>query len=163
MSMEKCARVLVLGVVVCLAATAVGADKVHELLPKYGLPAGLLPDAVKSYTLSDDGAFEIQLSSSSCYVHFPSNLVYLDSTITGTLSYGRLSNLSGIQAKKLFVWVTVTGIVAHPDQNTVEFQVGFLSQSLPDSEFQTIPRCKSSVACRGAPAILSQPHLLSDS
>ncbi|KAJ1691866.1 hypothetical protein LUZ63_016021 [Rhynchospora breviuscula] len=157
--MEKCARLLMTAAVVVLSlaasATPIGADKVHDLLPKYGLPAGLLPDAVKSYSLSDDGTFEIQLSSSSCYVHFPSNLVYLDSTIKGDLSYGRISNLSGIQAKKLFLWVTVTAIVAHPDQNSVEFQVGFLSQSLPDSEFQSIPRCKSSVACRGAPNLLS--------
>ncbi|KAJ3687234.1 hypothetical protein LUZ61_016398 [Rhynchospora tenuis] len=145
-----------------LAPTPIRSDEVHDLLPTYGLPAGLLPDAVKSHSLSDDGTFEVQLTS-NCYVHFPTNLVYFSSTIKGKLSYGQISDLSGIQAKKLFVWVTVTGIVAHPDQNNVEFQVGFLSESLPASEFQSIPPCKSSVSCRGASAILSQANLVSES
>ncbi|XP_073140144.1 uncharacterized protein [Henckelia pumila] len=31
---------------------------VYELLPKYGLPSGLLPDSVTNYTLDQDGNFE---------------------------------------------------------------------------------------------------------
>ena len=114
---------------------------VHDLLPLYGLPKGLLPDNVNSYSLSaDDGDFEIELDS-TCYVHF-SKLVYYDKKIKGKLSYGKVSGVSGIQAKKGFLWVSVSGIVAHPSSDTVEFQVGFLSEELPVSEFEKIHTCK---------------------
>lgn len=152
--------VAVVLLVLVVAPSPIRCDTAHDLLASYGLPKGLLPDAVKSYSLSDhaddDGgrSFEVQLRS-SCYVHFPSNLVFYDATIRGKLSYGRISDLSGIEAKKLFIWVSVTGIVAHPDKDAVEFQVGFISESLPDSDFQSVPGCKSSAGCRGAAALLS--------
>ncbi|XP_022153277.1 uncharacterized protein LOC111020803 [Momordica charantia] len=113
---------------------------VHELLPQYGFPKGLLPSNVKSYTLSDDGSFEIELES-ECYVKF-SLLVYYDKKIKGKLSYGSVVDASGIQAKKLFLWVSVTGIKANPAEGTIDFFVGFLSETLSAQQFQKIPGCK---------------------
>ncbi|KAJ6827621.1 uncharacterized protein M6B38_366965 [Iris pallida] len=124
-----------------------GGPTVHELLPKYGLPVGLVPDAVESYTLSSNGEFEIRLSS-PCYVHF-SSLAYYGRTIRGRLSYGAISDLEGVQAKKLFLWVSVTGMVAHPDTGVIEFQVGLLSQSLPYSEFLEVPKCSAKSCHKG--------------
>ena len=114
---------------------------VHDLLPLYGLPKGLVPDNVKSYSLSDDGDFVIELKS-TCYVHFESRLVYYDKKIRGKISYGEVSDASGIQAKKAFIWVSVTGIVAHPSRDSIEFKVGFLGEELPASEFEKIPVCR---------------------
>ncbi|KAJ6819692.1 uncharacterized protein M6B38_400795 [Iris pallida] len=124
-----------------LSSSEGGGPTVHELLPKYGLPVGLVPDAVESYTLSSNGEFEIRLSS-PCYVHF-SSLAYYGRTIRGRLSYGAISDLEGVQAKKLFLWVSVTGMVAHQDAGVIEFQVGLLSQSLPYSEFLEVPKCSA--------------------
>ncbi|KAK8677084.1 hypothetical protein V6N13_142640 [Hibiscus sabdariffa] len=81
---------------------------VHDLLPSYNLPKGIVPDNVKSYTLSPTGEFTIELES-SCYVHFD-ELVYYEKTIRGKLSYGAVHDVSGIQAKMLFLWLPVTGI-----------------------------------------------------
>ncbi|OVA20687.1 Protein of unknown function DUF538 [Macleaya cordata] len=120
---------------------------VHDLLPQFGFPKGLLPDAVKSYSLSDNGDFEVELDR-PCYVHFD-NLVYYDKKISGKLKYGVISDVSGIQAKKLFVWVTVTGIEVDSDSYFIEFHVGFLSEKLPAEQFQNIPTCKSK-ACHGS-------------
>ncbi|KAG2536010.1 hypothetical protein PVAP13_9NG152400 [Panicum virgatum] len=117
-------------VLLAAAATAAAAQAggvslngaANDLLPKYGLPKGLIPDSVASYTFDEAaGAFEIHLAS-TCYVHFGSHLVYYERTITGKLSKGAISDLSGVQAKKLFLWVYVTGMVAHPDKGTIEFQ-----------------------------------------
>ncbi|XP_021821393.1 uncharacterized protein LOC110762970 [Prunus avium] len=119
---------------------------VHDLLPKYGLPKGLLPDNVNSYTLSEDGSFEIYLES-PCYVHFD-QLVYYNKNIKGKLSYGSVSDVSGIQAKKLFIWVSVTGIQVDQGSDSVEFYVGALSEKLPAKQFEDIPVCKSK-ACQG--------------
>ncbi|CAD6206251.1 unnamed protein product [Miscanthus lutarioriparius] len=133
-----------------------------DLLPKYGLPKGLIPDSVASYSFDEaTGAFEIHLAS-TCYVHFGSHLVYYERTITGKLSEGAISDLSGVQAKKLFLWVYVTGMVAHPDQGTIEFQAGFISESLSASMFDEVPTCGSSVGAqlRGAAGVIGELGLL---
>ncbi|EXB87353.1 hypothetical protein L484_016699 [Morus notabilis] len=112
---------------------------VHDLLPKYGLPRGLLPDNVKSYTLSNDGAFEIELYD-TCYIKFD-RLVYYEKTVKGKISRGKVSDVSGIQAKKGFFWVSISGIIAHPEKNKIEFKVGFLSEELSAQQFEVVRSC----------------------
>lgn len=124
---------------------------VHDLLPEYGFPRGLLPDNVKSYNLSDDGSFEIQLDR-PCYVHFD-ELVYYDKRIKGKLTYGSVGGVSGIQAKKLFIWVTVTGIEVDSTSGMIEFHVGALSEKLPVKQFEEVPQCKSKASVGEAAAI----------
>jgi Protein of unknown function, DUF538 len=69
---------------------------VYDLLPKYGLPPGLLPDTVTSFSFSeDDGEFVVNLSG-PCYVEFE-YLVYFEPKITGVVRYGMVSQLKGIQ------------------------------------------------------------------
>lgn len=126
------------------AARSSAAEDIHDLLPKYGLPRGLLPDAVKSYSLSTNGDFVVELTS-ECYVHF-SYLVYYERRITGRVSYGQITDINGIQVKKLFLWVSLSSIVAKPDASEIEFKVGLLSQSLPAAEFETVHECRSKVA-----------------
>ncbi|XP_062212096.1 uncharacterized protein LOC133913069 isoform X2 [Phragmites australis] len=147
------------------AAEAGGASPngaANDVLAKYGLPPGLIPDSVASYTLDKaTGHFEIHLAS-TCYVHFGSHLVYYEKTITGTLSKGAISDLSGVQAKKLFLWVYVTGMVAHPDKGTIEFQAGFVSESLSASLFDEVPTCGAGVGAqlRGAAGVIGELGLL---
>ncbi|CAD6214095.1 unnamed protein product [Miscanthus lutarioriparius] len=158
-------------ILLCFAAAATAAvtasvaslnGAANDLLPKYDLPKGLIPDSVASYSFDEaTGAFEIHLAS-TCYVHFGSHLVYYERTITGKLSRGAISDLSGVQAKKLFLWVYVTGMVAHPDQGTIEFQAGFISESLSASMFDEVPTCGSSVGAqlRGAAGVIGELGLL---
>ncbi|XP_030447350.1 uncharacterized protein LOC115670264 [Syzygium oleosum] len=129
-----------------------GSGDVHDLLPQYGFPRGILPDNVASYSLSDDGAFEVRLRG-PCYVQFD-QLVYYDRKISGRLSYGSVSGVSGIQAKKLFVWLPVTGIKSDSGSGMIEFYVGALSEKLPAAQFEAVPACKSN-ACDGNPEAAS--------
>ncbi|KAJ6702783.1 T31J12.3 PROTEIN-RELATED [Salix viminalis] len=80
---------------------------VFEILPKFGLPSGLLPNTVKSYSLSGDGSFTVYLEK-ECYVEFD-YLVYYEKIITGKLSYGSIVNLKGIQVQRLFI-LAVLGV-----------------------------------------------------
>ncbi|XP_023531629.1 uncharacterized protein LOC111793813 [Cucurbita pepo subsp. pepo] len=125
---------------------ALNSTDIHELLPLYGFPKGLLPNNVKSYTLSADGSFEIELES-ECYVKFDL-LVYYDKIVKGKLRYGSVADVSGIEAKKLFLWVSVTGIEANQGSGTIDFYVGVLSETLPAQQFQKIPACTRK-ACLG--------------
>ncbi|KAI9120215.1 hypothetical protein K1719_008863 [Acacia pycnantha] len=119
---------------------------IHDLLTKYRLPKGILPDSVKSFSLSDDGSFRVELQK-PCYVQFD-RLVYYDTVIIGKLTYGSVSDVSGIQAQKLFLWLPVTRIKANEKSGTVEFYIGPLSEELPATQFEDIPSCKRR-ACRG--------------
>ena len=74
-----------------------------------------------------------------CYVQFD-DLVHYDKKITGRLAYESISDLSGIQMKKLLLWLPVTGIQAAPGY--VQFHVGALSETLPAEQFDTVPVCK---------------------
>ena len=117
---------------------------IHDLLPQYGLPRGLLPDNVESFTLpSSDGSFEVKLKS-PCYVHFD-DVVYYDTVIKGKMSYGSVHDVSGIQAKKLFVWLPVTGIEVSKADGMVSFFVGPISRELPAKQFEDVPVCKRKV------------------
>ncbi|KAL5216970.1 hypothetical protein ABZP36_017654 [Zizania latifolia] len=132
----------------------------NDLLPKYGLPKGLIPDSVASYTFDEaTGDFEIHLAG-TCYVWFGSHLVYYEKNVSGRLAYGTITNLSGIQAKKLFLWVSVTGIVAHPNKGSIEFQVGFISEALPAKQFDKVPLCGAGAQLRGAAGVIRELGLL---
>ncbi|KAG8062166.1 hypothetical protein GUJ93_ZPchr0003g17310 [Zizania palustris] len=155
-------RLAILLVAVAVAAAAVvgSSHQLHgvanDLLPEYGLPRGLIPESIASYTFDNaTGDFEIQLTS-TCYIWFGSHLAYFQDTIRGRIAYGTITNLSGIQAQKFFVWVSITTIVAHPDEGTVEFQAGFISEALPESDFAEVPVCGSGALLRGAAGLTRQ-------
>jgi hypothetical protein len=131
---------LFLSLLLCMTLTS--ADDVHDILSKYGFPKGLIPNNVKSFTLSPTtGEFEINLET-PCYVHFD-RLVYYNKKITGKLRYGSVNDVCGIQAKKLFIWVSVSDIKVVKDKGMIDFYVGVLSESLPAKQFESIPACKS--------------------
>ncbi|MCO5563932.1 hypothetical protein L7F22_017584 [Adiantum nelumboides] len=71
-----------------------GDSSLTSILTQNGLSIGLLPSAVESYNLLEDGKFSVSLSA-MCYADFDYEVYYAE-TITGTLSYGAISNLSSI-------------------------------------------------------------------
>lgn len=123
---------------------------VFDILPKYGLPSGLLPDCVKSYSLSpDDGRFVVDLDQ-SCYIQFD-YLVYYEKHITGTLKLGSITNLKGIQVKRLFLWFDVDEIkVDLPPSDSIYFQVGLINKKLSVHQFETVHSCRASTSATRA-------------
>ncbi|MQL94149.1 hypothetical protein Taro_026803 [Colocasia esculenta] len=136
--------VLLVGVSPRAAAVAGsnGSATVYELLPKYGLPEGLLPDAVASYSLDEDGRFVVELARPSCYVQFDSYLVYYAQRITGTLKIGSIRDLEGIQVRRFFIWLDVDEIkVDLPPSDSIYFQVGWITRRLAVDEFHQVHSC----------------------
>ncbi|KAL2557140.1 uncharacterized protein Fot_01879 [Forsythia ovata] len=114
---------------------------VYEILSQYGLPSGLLPDSVTSYTLSEDGKFEVKLKK-ACYIKFD-YLIYYEKKITGKLSVGSISNLKGIQVKRFLFWFDVDEIkVDLPPSDSIYFTVGFINKELDVGQFLTVRSCK---------------------
>ncbi|KAG5250102.1 hypothetical protein OIU76_003310 [Salix suchowensis] len=118
---------------------------VFEILPKFGLPSGLLPNTVKSYSLSGDGSFTVYLEK-ECYVEFD-YLVYYEKIITGKLSYGSIVNLKGIQVQRFFLWLGVDNIrVDLPPSDSIYFQVGWINKKLDVDQFKTVHSCRAGVS-----------------
>ncbi|XP_073024131.1 uncharacterized protein [Primulina eburnea] len=114
---------------------------VYELLPKYGLPSGLLPDSVTNYTLDQDGNFEVNLKK-SCYIKFEYT-VYYEKKITGKLSIGSITDLKGIEVQRLFFWFNVDEIkVDLPPSHSIYFSVGIINKKLDLDQFLTVRTCK---------------------
>ncbi|XP_021279125.1 uncharacterized protein LOC110412819 isoform X2 [Herrania umbratica] len=117
---------------------------VWDILPKYGLPSGLLPSTVTNYSLQNDGRFIVVLES-PCYVQFE-YLVYYEKTITGKLGYGSITDLKGIQVQRFFLWFDVDEIkVDLPPSDSIYFQVGFINKKLDVDQFKTIHSCRDGV------------------
>ncbi|XVF04559.1 hypothetical protein REPUB_Repub05bG0094000 [Reevesia pubescens] len=117
---------------------------VWDILPKYGLPSGLLPSTVTDYILQNDGRFIVMLES-PCYVQFE-YLVYYEKTITGKLGYGSITDLKGIQVQRFFLWFDVDEIkVDLPPSDSIYFQVGFINKKLDVDQFKTIHSCRDGV------------------
>ncbi|KFK26222.1 hypothetical protein AALP_AA8G218700 [Arabis alpina] len=124
---------------------------VYDLLPKYGLPSGLLPDSVIDFTLSDDGRFVVHLAK-SCDIEFD-YLVHYDDTISGRISYGSITELEGIQVKRFFIWFDVDEIkVDLPPTDSIYFKVGFINKKLDIDQFKSIHSCDNGVSgsCGGS-------------
>ncbi|KAF5197330.1 transmembrane protein, putative (Protein of unknown function, DUF538) [Thalictrum thalictroides] len=128
---------------------------VYEILTQYGLPSGLLPDSVTDYTFDlETGKFTVALPK-PCYIHFD-YLVYYDKKITGTLKIGSITNLQGIEVKKLFLWLDVDEIrVDLPPSDSIYFKVGFINKKLDVDQFQTVHSCKDNEL--GFPSLLKVP------
>ncbi|KAF5725514.1 hypothetical protein HS088_TW23G00237 [Tripterygium wilfordii] len=142
---------LILIFIAATSATSVSdADRptVFEILPKFGLPSGLLPDSVTSYTLQDDGSFFVVLEK-ACYIQFE-YLVYYDKEISGKLSYGSISDLKGIQVQRFFFWLGVDEIkVDLPPNDSIYFQVGIINKKLDVDQFKTVHSCRRGLgSCR---------------
>ena len=115
---------------------------VFDILPQYGLPSGLLPEAVASYTIDHEGKFAVELDRSSCYVQFGSNLVFYGRRITGTLKLGSIRDLEGVQVQRLFLWLGVDEIkVDLPPSDYIYFQVGWISKRLLVEDFRNVHSC----------------------
>ncbi|KAF6159551.1 hypothetical protein GIB67_032322 [Kingdonia uniflora] len=119
-------------------------DSIHNLLVNKGLPAGLLPKAVKSYNLDEEGHLEVFLDQ-PCLAKFE-NRVYFESVIRGNLSYGELTGLVGLSQEELFLWLPVKDIIVDdPSSGLILFDVGVVHKQFSLSLFEDPPDCKPDV------------------
>ncbi|KAL0916845.1 hypothetical protein M5K25_014388 [Dendrobium thyrsiflorum] len=118
---------------------------VYELLPKFGLPSGLLPNTVTSFSLASNGEFEVNLAG-ECYVNFE-YLVYYAPKITGVIRYGEIDDLKGIQVRRFFIWFDVDSIkVDLPPSNYIYFDVGLITKKLSVGQFKNIHSCQKGLS-----------------
>ncbi|XP_047313834.1 uncharacterized protein LOC124917434 [Impatiens glandulifera] len=122
------------------ASSSTNGPTVYQVFPKFGLPTGLLPNSVKSYSLSPDGEFVIEMEY-PCFIRFE-YLVYYETKITGKLKYGSISDLKGIQVQRFLLWFDVDVIrVDLPLSDSIYFQIGMINKRLEINQFKTVHTC----------------------
>ncbi|EOA35767.1 hypothetical protein CARUB_v10021000mg, partial [Capsella rubella] len=116
-------------------------SSIRNLLEARGLPGGLFPDNVESYSLDEKtGELEVQLQN-PCFARFE-NRVYFDSVIRANLSYGGLVGLEGLTQEELFLWLPVKGIAVNdPSSGLVLFDIGVAHKQISRSLFEDPPVC----------------------
>uniref|UniRef100_A0A0V0HL55 Putative ovule protein n=1 Tax=Solanum chacoense TaxID=4108 RepID=A0A0V0HL55_SOLCH len=114
-------------------------SSIYDVLNSHGLPVGLLPKGINNFSIDpSSGRFEVHLPQ-SCAAKFETHLRY-DSTVSGILNYGQISEISGVAAEELFLWFSVKGIrVDIPSSGLIYFDVGVVSKQFSLSFFE-IPR-----------------------
>ena len=114
---------------------------IHDLLRSKGLPAGLFPKEVKSYTLSNEGVLEVILHG-PCLTKFETKMFY-DTVLRANLSYGSLIGVEGLTQEELFIWLPVKDIIVDdPKSGLILFDIVVAQKQLSLSLFEDPPNCK---------------------
>ncbi|CAN8301904.1 unnamed protein product [Cochlearia groenlandica] len=114
---------------------------IHDVLRSKGLPAGLLPQEVDSYTLYDDGRLEVRLAA-PCLAELDT-MVHFDTVVRANISYGSLVGVQGLSQVELFLWFSVKDIVVkNHSSGVIIFDIGVAFKQLSLSIFEDPPKCK---------------------
>lgn len=120
----------------------------YQALETFDFPVGILPLGALDYDLDrSTGAFKAYLNG-SCQFSIQSyyQLKY-QSTISGKISKDRLSNLSGVSVKILFLWLNIVEVSRASDE--LYFSVGIASASFGIDNFYESPQCGCGFDCNG--------------
>ncbi|KAI4364610.1 hypothetical protein MLD38_020678 [Melastoma candidum] len=119
---------------------------IYDHLRRYGLPIGLFPKGITTYTLDpSDGSFLLNLPQ-PCNAKFE-NEVHYDFNVSGVLLFGQISNISGVSAQELFLWFPVKHIrVDVPASGLIHFDVGVVDKQFSLSLFERPPDCSTSAS-----------------
>ncbi|KAA8526904.1 hypothetical protein F0562_008867 [Nyssa sinensis] len=130
-----------LGFLIFLSLPRSHSISIHDLLRTKGLPAGLLPKEVQSYTLSETGLLEVFLDG-PCLTKFDT-MAFYESVVRANLTYGRLTGVEGLSQEELFLWLPVKGIIVKdPKSGLILFDIGVAHKQLSLSLFEDPPDCK---------------------
>ncbi|XP_022757952.1 uncharacterized protein At5g01610-like [Durio zibethinus] len=117
----------------------------YEVLEEYDFPIGLLPKGVLGYKLdSSTGKFSAYLNG-TCTFSIDSYELKYKSTITGVISKDKLTSLSGIRVKVLFLWLNIKSVIRDDDE--LEFSVGIASADFSVDNFNECPTCGCGFDC----------------
>ncbi|GAV66968.1 DUF538 domain-containing protein [Cephalotus follicularis] len=118
----------------------------YEILESYDFPVGLLPKGVVNYDIDrTTGKFNAYLNGSCSFSLEGSYQLRYKPVISGYISNDRLTSLSGISVKVLFLWLNIVEVTRNGDQ--IGFSVGIASANFPIDNFYECPQCGCGLVC----------------
>ncbi|XP_022981634.1 uncharacterized protein LOC111480695 [Cucurbita maxima] len=140
--------ILFLGFCSCFCCNSKDDSSIHELLRSMGLPAGLVPKQVKSYTVAENGRLEVFLDG-PCMAKYENRVIF-ESVFSANLSYGSLIGVEGMSQEELFLWLPVKDIIVnYPTSGVVLIDIGVAHKQLSLSLFEDPPDCSIPQAAFG--------------
>ncbi|XP_020248778.1 uncharacterized protein LOC109826193 [Asparagus officinalis] len=113
----------------------------YDVLRSHGLPIGLLPKSTRNSPFDPSGSFDFSRLADPCTANFETVFRYA-AAVNGTISYGKIASLRGVEAQELFLWFPVHEIrVDVPSSGLIHFDVGVIHKQLSLSLFETPQDC----------------------
>lgn len=117
-------------------------SSIHDLLKSMGLPPGLFPKDVKSYSFSGSGLLQVYLER-PCLTKFDTMALY-DSELRANLTHGSLTGVEGLSQEELFLWLPVKDIIVNdPSSGLILIDIGVAHKQLSLSLFEDPPDCST--------------------
>ncbi|KAJ0245235.1 hypothetical protein HA466_0187040 [Hirschfeldia incana] len=130
------------------AATDTDSPTAYSLLQSYNFPVGILPKGVLSYDLDEStGKFHAYFDKSCSFSLQGSYQLDYKSTISGVISENRITKLTGVKVKVLFLWLNIVEVIRNGDE--LAFSVGITSANFAIEEFYESPQCGCGFDCVG--------------
>ncbi|XP_051126343.1 uncharacterized protein LOC127248153 [Andrographis paniculata] len=124
-------------------------SSIHDLLISKGLPAGLLPKDVRSFTLSESGLLQVFLDG-PCLTKFDTNMALYESEVRANLTYGSLTGVEGLSQEELFLWLPVKDIIVDdPTSGLILIDIGLAHKQLSLALFEDPPDCATTRTDQG--------------
>ncbi|KAK9706575.1 hypothetical protein RND81_07G136200 [Saponaria officinalis] len=131
---------LFLAILPFIFPSSISSSSIHDLLKSRGLPGGLFPRNIMSYTFAQDGLLEVYFDE-PCEAMFES-LARFDTVVRANLSYGGLIGVQGLSQEELFLWLPVKDIIVNdPSSGLILFDIGVAQKQLAFSLFEDPPIC----------------------
>lgn len=127
----------------------------------YGFPAGILPKGVTHYDLDEStGKFSVYWNGTCSFSLEGSYQLKYNSVISGYIYKNKLTKLSGVSVKVLFVWLNIVEVRRKGDN--LEFSVGIASAQFPIDNFFVCPQCGCGLNCNSLDEGLNGESRMSD-
>ncbi|KAG8370637.1 hypothetical protein BUALT_Bualt13G0004000 [Buddleja alternifolia] len=129
-----------------ISAAAVGGTTAYEAIQSYNFPIGILPKGVTHYDLdTSSGKFDAYLNGSCSFALEGSYELRYKSRISGYIYENKLTNLSGVSVKVLFIWLNIVEVRRNGEN--LEFSVGIASAEFGVDNFYVCPQCGCGLNC----------------
>lgn len=123
------------------------APTAYEVLQSYDFPVGILPKGVTHYDLdASSGKFNAYLNGSCSFSLEGSYQLRYKSKISGNIHKDKLTNLSGVSVKVLFLWLNIVEVRRNNEK--LEFSVGIASAEFAIDNFYVCPQCGCGLKCK---------------
>lgn len=119
----------------------------YDILQSYDFPVGILPEGVTHYEINRaTGKFSAYFDGSCSFSLEGSYQLKYKSKISGYISKDKLTKLSGVSVKVLFLWLNIDEVKRNGDK--LDFSVGILSAEFGINNFYESPRCGCGFNCK---------------
>ncbi|MFX6536517.1 DUF538 domain-containing protein, partial [Acinetobacter baumannii] len=126
--------------------TGAAATTAYDIIQSYNFPVGILPIGVTHYDLdTSSGKFNAYWNGSCSFSLEGSYQLRYKSRISGNIYKNKLTNLSGVSVKVLFLWLNIVEVSVHGDN--LQFSVGIASAEFGLDNFYVCPQCGCGVNC----------------